>query len=69
MGYHMLRGKQGFATLDFDGIVEEEEESPDDPSRKEPTSASLSLHQSLQSLNKKSSTLTWTMSWLTSNMP
>ena len=36
----MLRGKQGFATLDFDGIVEEEEESPDDPSRKEPTSAS-----------------------------
>lgn len=26
--------------LDFDGIVEEEEESPDDPSRKEPTSAS-----------------------------
>ena len=62
----MLRGKQGFATLDFDGIVEEEEEVPDDPSRKEPTSASGFLHQSLQSLNKKSSTLTWTMSWLTS---
>jgi 5'(3')-deoxyribonucleotidase len=40
MGYRMLRGKQGFATLDFDGIVEEDEESPNDPSRKEPTSAS-----------------------------